>query len=358
VSFNVHTIINRESSLWKTLWKWPKIELHRHLEGSLRLSTLIEVARDFDIPLPAYDIDHLRPYVQMTDDDEANSVVFLSKFNVLRQFYRSLEIIRRITREAIEDAANDNIKYMELRFTPHALARQNNYSYQEVIACVCEESARAEADFGIKLRLILSVNRHESVQIADMVLEAALGLHCDMIVGMDLAGAEVGNSARPFRSLFQRARAAGLHLTVHAGEWEGPENVRDAIETIGAERIGHGVRSIESSDVIQLVRERNITLEVCPTSNLHTGVVPRLEQHPLIDLVYLDVCTTINTDDPSLSNITLTDELVLAHIGLGIPLDTIKHNILNAARSAFLPDAEREAQVAWFEEALDQAPLP
>jgi adenosine deaminase len=187
----------------------------------------------------------------------------------------------------------------------------------------------------------VSVNRHESVEIADQVLSAALATQECALVGMDLAGQEVGYSARPFKDLFDRARAAGLHLTVHAGEWQGAENVREAIEVLGAERIGHGVRSVEDSRVIQLVRERGTTLEVCPTSNMQSGVVAQLEQHPLIDLEYLGVNTTINTDDPALSGITLTDELMLTHVGLGIPLDKIRHNILDAAKAAFLPHDER-----------------
>jgi adenosine deaminase len=341
VAFNIESVVNRDSEIWKTLWSWPKIELHRHLEGSIRMPTLIEVAHDFDIPLPAYDVDALRPHVQVTDEDEASASVFLSKFNVLRQFYCSMDIIQRITREAVEDAARDNVRYMELRFTPHALARQNSYTYEEVIALVCGEATRTAEQHHITVRLIVSVNRHESVEIADQVLDAALATQDCALVGIDLAGQEEGYSARPFKALFDRAQAAGLHLTVHAGEWQGAENVREAIEVLGAERIGHGVRCVEDSQVIQLVRERGITLEVCPTSNMQSGVVASLDQHPLIDLSYLGVNTTINTDDPALSGISLTDELVLAHVGLGIPLDKIRHNILNAARAAFLPDDER-----------------
>jgi adenosine deaminase len=348
VAFNVESVVNRNSDIWKTLRSWPKIELHRHLEGSIRLPTLIEVAHDFDIPLPAYDMDELRPHVQVTDEDEASSSVFLSKFNVLRQFYCSMDIIQRITREVVEDAARDNVRYMELRFTPHALARQNNYTYEDVIALVCSEATRTADEHHISVRLIVSVNRHESVEIADQVLSAALATHDCALVGMDLAGQEVGYSARPFKDLFDRAQAEGLHLTVHAGEWQGAENVREAIEVLGAERIGHGVRSVEDSRVIQLLRERGTTLEVCPTSNMQSGVVARLEQHPLIDLGYLGVNTTINTDDPALSGITLTDELMLSHVGLGIPLDTIRHNVLNAAKAAFLPRDERTRLIKEF----------
>lgn len=348
MAFNIESVVNRDSDLWKTLWSWPKIELHRHLEGSLRLPTLIDVAHQFDIPLPAYDPEELRPHVQVTDDDESSSQVFLSKFNVLRQFYCSMDIIQRITREAVEDAARDNVKYMELRFTPHALARQNNYSYEDVIALVCDESSRTAQKTGIHVRLIVSVNRHESVEIAERVLEAALATQNCALVAMDLAGQETGFSARPFKDLFDRAKSEGLRLTVHAGEWQGAANVREAIEVLGADRIGHGVRCVEDSRVIQLVRERGTTLEVCPTSNMQSGVVARLEQHPLIDLGYLSVNTTINTDDPSLSGITLTDELVMAHIGLGIPLDRIRQNVMNAAKAAFLPQDERTRLVAEF----------
>ncbi len=352
VAFNVHTVIDRDSAIWRTLATWPKIELHRHLEGSIRLETLIDVSRQHDIPLPAYDAEALRPHVQITEDDAPNAQVFLSKFDVLRRFYCSLDIIHRITREAIEDAAADNVRYMELRFTPHALARQNNYSYRDVIRTVCDALAEAEAAFDVQARLIISVNRHESVTIAHRVLDAALALNRDEIVALDLAGREIGHAARPFRALFLRAQEAGLHTTVHAGEWDGANNVREAIEVFNAERIGHGVRAIEDSRVVQLLREREVTLEVCPTSNIQSGVVARMRNHPLRDLSSLDVRTTINTDDPALSNICLTDELALAHVGLGMSLSQIKTCVMNAAFATFLPDAARNRLIAQFRHAL------
>ena len=352
MAFNAHSVVNRDGDIWQTLWAWPKIELHRHLEGSIRLATLIEVAQEYDIPLPTYDIDHLRPYVQVTSEDEASSAVFLSKFDVLRKFYCSMDVIRRITREAIEDAAEDNVRYMELRFTPHALAVQTGLGYEDVIAGVADEVAQAQADSGVRTRLIISVNRHESVAIAEKVLNATLEVNHSEIVALDLAGKEAGYSAAPFRDLFLRAKSNGLCITVHAGEWDGAANVREAIEVLEADRIGHGVRAVEDSQVIQLVRQRHVTLEVCPTSNIQSGVVAKLEHHPLIDLNYLLVPTTINTDDPSLSNITLTDELVLCHMGLGLPLGCIKSCVINAVRAAFLPDDERNALITEFRTAM------
>ena len=352
MAFNITSVINRDSDLWNMLWGWPKIELHRHLEGSIRLTTLIEVAREFDIPLPAYNVDQLRPFVQVTDENDASMASFLSKFDVLRKFYCSMDIIARIAREAVEDAARDNVKYMELRFTPHALARQNNYSYEDVIARVCEAVHQGERDFGTRVRLIVSVNRHESLEIAERALDAALATQRCEIVAMDLAGQESGYSARPFRPLFQRAKAAGLFITVHAGEWEGPHNVREAIEELGADRIGHGVRSVEDSRVVQLVRERDVTLEVCPTSNLQTAVVRRFWQHPLPDLLALNLRVTINTDDPSVSDTTLTDEYMTAMLAMGVTLDQIKHTILTGVAGSFQPPGERKKMAQWFRKEL------
>ena len=134
VCLNVGTVIDRDSALWGRLRAWPKVELHRHLEGSIRLSTLIDIAREFDLPLPSTDPERLRPLVQITDDDEPTCSVFLSKFETLRQFYHSPDVVRRITHEAIEDAARDNVTYMELRFTPAALARHNGHDYETIAA--------------------------------------------------------------------------------------------------------------------------------------------------------------------------------------------------------------------------------
>lgn len=350
--FSVGQVIDRNSSVWHQIRTWPKVDLHRHLEGSLRLSTLVEIARDYQIPLPSSSPEALRPHVQMVETDEASFGVFLSKFGALRQFFRSREIIRRVTVEAIEDAAADNVKYLELRFTPNALARHNGYSYEQVIEWVCEATTYARRKLDMQVRLIVSVNRHESLAIAERTLAAALDLRCDSIAGVDLAGLEVGHSADPFQALFRQAHAAGLCVTIHAGEWDGPKNIHDAVTRIGADRIGHGVRIVESPRVLELVRERGVPLEICPTSNLQTGAVHHLAEHPLAALFEAGLCVTINTDDPSLSGITLTDELALAHVAMGLPLDALKTITQNAAQSAFLPDDDRAALVAQFDAAL------
>lgn len=330
----------------------PKIDLHRHLEGSIRLSTLSELAREYQIDVPTYDPESLRPYVQVMPNVHASANNFLAKFQFLRQFYRTPEAIRRIAREVVEDAAADNIKYLELRFTPKALSKLRNFSFAEVIQWVCQAVDEAQKANNIQVRLIVSLNRHESPREGELIIRTALDYCVQGVVGLDLAGQESGYPASPFIEMFAEAHRAGLEITIHAGEWSGPRNIRDAIQGFGAMRIGHGVRIIEDSSVTQLARDLGTALEVCLTSNVHSGVVYGIEQHPLRDMNYLGLRTTLNTDDPAVSNITLTQEFRLAMDTFGMSLDDIKRTIITSAQSAFLPPDERAKLVAYFTEAL------
>lgn len=342
MAFQVTDVVDRKSDLWRTLHALPKIELHRHLEGSIRLETLVDVARAYEIVLPSYEPEGLRPYVQVTAQDAPDVITFLSKFDVLRRFFCSPEVIQRVVRECIEDAADDQIRYMELRFTPNALAKARGFDLKEVVSWVCETVREAEKANNIRVNLIISMNRHESLEIGEKTFEAALAYREQGVVALDLAGKEPGFPARPFGPLFREAKRAGMGITIHASEWEGPENVRDAIENLRTDRIGHGVRSVEHSEIVKLVREKRVAFEVCPTSNIQTGVVGYLGHHPVLDLHYLDVPITINTDDPAIHGITLTDEYALAVQGLGLSLHDLHRIIIRAAEVSFLPPDERE----------------
>lgn len=329
----------------------PKVELHRHLEGSLRLQTMLDVANAHGISLPA-SILRLSDMVQVQDEDPLTFQNFLAKFDTLRLFYKSPDVIHRVTREAVEDAARDNIKYMELRFTPVALSRAERFPLHDVMEWVCKSAAAAAKEFDIRVCLLASVNRHESTEMAEQVAWlAASHLDCG-IVGLDLAGNEAEFPAKPFAGIFKEAKQAGLHLTIHAGEWAGAENVREAIEELGAERIGHGVRIMENEDVIALARERDTTFEVCVTSNYQSGVVPALSDHPLPRMMQAGLDVTLNTDDPSVSRIDLSREFKLVCEDLGVPLDVLKDRVLAAGRAAFLPEGEREELVGILEKEL------
>jgi adenosine deaminase len=181
------------------------------------------------------------------------------------------------------------------------------------------------------------VVRHDSFDLARQVIEVAIAYRNRGIVGVDLAGDEIHYSAAPFAPLFKRAAENGLGITIHAGEAGGAANVREAVEVLHAQRIGHGIRSIEDSNVLQLLRQHGVTLEVCPTSNLQTGVVDNFGLHPLRDLYVLGVNVTINTDDPSVSDTSLTDEYMVAMMGLGVSLRDLRMCTRNSIRAAFLP---------------------
>lgn len=341
MSFLVTDVVDRESDMWRTLYALPKVELHRHLEGAMRLETLFDIGHEYDIDAPLDHLESLRPLVQMTERDQSNLIVFLEKFGVLRNFYLNEPVLRRVVREAIEDAAADNIRYMELRFTPNSWARGKTFTLEDVVEWACDESIQAARENRIKVNLIVSMNRHEGLEVAKTSLQAALNFQHQNIVGLDLAGKEPGFPARPFGPVFRDAKKAGLGVTVHAGEWEGPENVRDAIESVKADRIGHGVRIVEDSSTALLARERGIYFEVCPTSNIQTGVVGLLNHHPVLDMRFLDLPITINTDDPTVHQNTLTDEYALAVEVLGMTLRDIHTLVINAAKAAFLPENQK-----------------
>jgi len=325
----------------------PKVELHRHLEGSVRVRTLKEIALQHNVPLPPQ-TGQLRPLVQIQTDDPLTSGNFLSKFQPLRQFYRSPEVITRVAREVVEDAVSDGIRYLELRFTPVALSRSQNFP----LAWVVETTQETSAKFGITTRLIASVNRHESPALAEEVAGLAVDRISKGVVGIDMAGDEVKYPAEPFAGIFREAKQAGLFVTLHAGEWSGAENVREAIEDLHADRIGHGVRVMEDPQVIALARERNIPFEVCITSNYQSGVVSALEEHPFMSMLKAGLNVTLNTDDPEISGIILSDEYHMVCSVLKLSRDALKDRIIAAAGAAFLPRPERHKLVVSLRDEL------
>jgi len=331
----------------------PKVDLHRHLEGSLRLQTMLDVARKHGMTIPA-SVVRLSRLVQVQDEDNFTFENFLAKFNTLRMFYRSPDVIERITIEAIEDAAKDNVRYLELRFTPVALSRAERFPLHDVMDWVCESAQIGAKKHGVVVRLIASVNRHESVELAEQVVWLSIDRLDKGIVAIDLAGNEVQYPAKPFLALFNEGRQAGLKLTMHAGEWGGPENVREAIEIFATDRIGHGVHVLEDPFVTALAREHGTPFEVCITSNYQTGSIKTLPQHPAPKMIEANLDVTFNTDDPSISQINLGNEYRVAVEDLKIPRDVLKQRILAGAQAAFLPDVEKKKLVDALKKELNK----
>lgn len=330
----------------------PKVELHRHLEGSLRLTTMLDIARQHGVTVPA-SMFNLSGLVQVQDKDPMTFTNFLDKFKTLRLFYKSPDVIDRVTREAVEDAARDNVRYLELRFTPVALSRAEGFPLNDVMDWVVASAQEAAKKFKIKVGLIASVNRHESPELAEQVAWLAAEHIKDGLTGLDLAGNEAEFRSEPFYGIFKEAKQAGLHITIHAGEWGPAENVSDALQNLSAERIGHGVRVLESEKATQLARELGAVFEVCVTSNYQSGVVGSLVEHPLPRMLEAGLKATVNTDDPSVSRITLSHEYQHVCEELLVPMDVLKNSVIDAAQAAFLPDVEKQELVASLKKEME-----
>jgi adenosine deaminase len=237
------------------------------------------------------------------------------------------------------------VKYMELRFTPVALSRAERFPLQDVINWVMTSAKDAAEKNEVIVRLIASVNRHESTELAEQVAWISAAYIQDGIVALDLAGNEAEFPSQPFYGIFKEARQAGLHVTIHAGEWGPAMHVEEAIEHIGAERVGHGVRVLEDKKIVALARERGTAFEVCVTSNYQSGVVQSLHTHPLMSMLESGLNVTINTDDPSISRITLSHEYYTVCEDLQMPQNILRQRIVAAAQAGFLAENEKEKLV-------------
>jgi len=333
----------------------PKIDLHRHLEGSLRLNTLTEIALEYDISLPSATPEALRPQVQITHTP-LPFTCFLQIFEVLRRFYKSKEVIQRITKEVIADAAKDNVRYLELRFNPLALAKTENFTFNDVVTWVVQAAEKAQDVTGTRTCLILQIPRKEPLKVAEEIVDIAIAHQGAFVRGIDLAGNEEQYPSDNFIQPLQRAYKAGLNITVHAGEASGAQSVYDAVTYLHAQRIGHGIRAAESTSVLDLLLDRGITLEICPTSNIKTSLVSDYAHHPLAALHERGVHITLNTDDPSIFATTASQEIAVAVCKIGIPPHHIYRFLRYGVEAAFIPSEERPWLRELFRTALKSYP--
>lgn len=321
--------------------QFPLCELHRHLDGNVRLATILELADRHGIALPGDTVESLRPHVQILDPEEG-LMAFIGKFRWLTAVLADEDACRRVARENVEDAAHEGIDYVELRFSPWFMAEANGLKAQAVTEAVIDGVRQGAADTGVTARVIGILSRTFGTATCHRELDALLACR-DGLTGIDLAGDEQGFPASRFREHFDRVRDAGLRITIHAGEADGPHSVRAAIEDLGAERIGHGIRAIEDDSVIGLLVTRGIGLEVCLTSNVHTSTVRDYASHPARRLLAEGVRLCLNTDDPGISGIDLPHEYDVAAPAAGLDRAAIHALQRNALDMAFIgPDERRE----------------
>ena len=319
----------------------PLIDLHRHLEGNLRLETVLELAHKFNVPLPADSVVGLRPYVQVSSQ-QPGVMAFLEKFNLPMTVLGDAQACFRIAREAVLDAAGEGIDYLELRFSPVFMASLHQLDPEAVVEAVLAGIQAGITDTGILVKALGIISRTYGPQTAEREL-AALLRYADGIVGLDLAGDEANFPAQLFSTHFERARAAGWHVTVHAGEADGPNSIWDSIRLLGAERIGHGLAARHDPQLLEYLFENQIGVECNLTSNVQTSSVADYASHPLKFFLENGLLASINSDDPGISAIDLPYEYEVAAPQAGLSEAQIRQAQLNALESAFLKPKEKLA---------------
>ncbi|WP_298819867.1 adenosine deaminase [Chloroflexus sp.] len=323
----------------------PPIDLHRHLDGNVRLTTILELARAYGIRLPADNVEELRPHAQI-QDVVASVMDFIARFALLKLVCVAEDAVARIAEENVEDTAREGIDYIELRCSPACMGERYGLDPTRVLAAVCRGVKAGMARYPVQVQIIGIMSRHLGEESYWRELEAAIALMGEGVIGIDLAGDEANFPGTRFVRHFARARAAGLRITVYAGEAAGAWSVRQAIEELGAERIGHGARASEDPAVMRLIAERGITLEVCPTSNVQTQTVPDYARHPPPQLLRAGQRVTLNSDDPGISAIDLPHEYRVARNRLGLTTDELRTIQANALAAAFIDDVTRARLLA------------
>ncbi len=315
---------------------WPKAELHCHLDGSVRLDTLIELATQqgkLDM-LPARSADELAEVLKEIDNSETLES-YLSWFRYSIPVMQSREALRRIAFELAEDNAAENVRYLEVRFAP-ILCTEEGLSMDDVLEAVHDGLNDAEEQFDITTRIIVCGLRDRLESASLMQAEVAVRSRNRKVVAFDLAGGEAGNPPKHHLHAFYYARNHLLNLTIHAGESWGPDSIRQALFYCGAHRIGHGITLAQDEQLMQYCIDHRIPLEICPTSNVQTHVVESYEKHPISTFVRARVPVTVNTDNRLFSRTTVTDELYRVHTHCGLSAEELREVVLNGFRFSFL----------------------
>ncbi|MEY0597586.1 adenosine deaminase [Providencia alcalifaciens] len=319
----------------------PLTDLHRHLDGNIRPETILSLAEQHHIQLPAIELEALRPHVQIIGQ-EADLVGFLSKLDWGVSVLADLDACRRVAFENVEDAFNAGIDYAELRFSPYYMAMKHHLPVEGVVEAIIDGVQAGCKQFEIKINLIGILSRTFGQHACSTELQGLLA-HRHHLCALDLAGDELGFPGELFESHFIKARDAGLNITVHAGEAAGAESIWHAINVLGAQRIGHGVKAIEDPALIDYLVKHQIGMESCLTSNTQTSTVSSLAKHPLKAFLQHGVLASINTDDPAVQGIELRYEYEVAAPQAGLTAAEIEQAQRNGLAIAFLSTNEKNA---------------
>lgn len=318
----------------------PLIDLHRHLDGSVRLETILQLGRKHNLALPAWDVESLRPYIQITSP-QPGVMAFIAKFEWMRAILVDYDACRQIAYENVEDAKKDGLDYIELRFSPWFMAEPNHLHPQGVVEAVVDGVFSAARHTDMHAGLIGIISRTYGPQTAWTELQALLSYR-ENLVALDLAGDEANFPGELFVEHIRRGRNAGWGITIHAGEAAGPHSVWQAVRQLGAARLGHAVRAINDLALLDYLALHHIGIESNLTSNVQTSTVPDYASHPLKRFLEHGILATINTDDPGISNITLRYEYEVAAPAAGLSQEQIRQAQHNALQVAFLSEADKQ----------------
>jgi len=322
--------------------RMPKVELHVHLEGSIRPETLLTLAARNRVSLPVDTLEGLREWYTFTDFDH-----FIEVYFAICSCLRTPDDFETITAEFLANQAAQNIRYSEVIWTPYT--HHENVSFDDQLAAINRAREAAERELGVRMSLAPDLSRHmRPVEETFPVVDWAIQNMDNGIIGFGLGGAEVGNPPEIFQPTFERAYAAGLPSLPHAGETEGPASIWGALRSLNAVRIGHGVRCLEDPKLVAYLRENQIPLEVCPSSNVCLGGTPSLAQHPLPKLLEAGLFVTINSDDPPMFDTCLTDEYLRIVDAFGYGVEEVKGFVLNGIEASLLSNEKKDELTGEF----------
>lgn len=350
-------VTDDENLLKSTIARLPKVDIHRHLEGAIKTENILRVANKYGVELPANTLEGLKPYVCVTDKDETLTD-FLKKFKIIDMIFVNTNAVKEVSKQCVIDAHSENIKAMELRFSPQGMAAAGGLSLNQVMDAVIEGVREGEKETGMIVGLTTVVSRRRGIekaqQIEDLTEEYLkrdlisyvdgepstadiLSKGFNRVTSIDLASDEANFPAGPYAPVFNEAEREGIHRTIHAGEARGAESVHTAIDECHAERIGHGIRSFEDPALVRTLVEKGIPLEMCPTSNVQTSAIDDINNHPLKKFYDMGGKATINTDDPGVCDTDLNNEYMRAIKDIGCSLEDVENMILYAVDALFLP---------------------
>lgn len=311
----------------------PKVELHVHLEGATQPETLLKLARQHSIALPADTVDGLREWFAFRDFSH-----FIEVYLKISECMKTPEDIELLTREFLQGQAAQHILYSEVTYTPYTHYKFKGLPFEEQLAAINRARTWAEAELGVTMGLIIDISRNVTPEEGLVTAEWAIQHRDNGVIALGLGGPENGHPPEKHAEAFRRAHEAGVTCILHAGEMAGAESIRGALQVGHSVRIGHGVRCLEDPALVAELREKQIPLEVCPTSNVCLKVVPDFAAHPLPRLIQEGLYVTLNSDDPPLFNTTLTEEYLKVADYFGLDADALEQLSLNALWAARLPE--------------------